>query len=328
VRRREFIAGVGGAAAWPIVARAQQPRKVWRIGILSGIARPDSIEKSTWGGFLQGMRELGYVQGRDFVVEYRFADGKYDLFHKLKSELIENRSDVIVVGASSGISTVQKATTTIPIVMSYSIDPVGSGLVTSLNHPGGNTTGLASAQEDIVSKHVELAVSAVPGLTRLGILTNPNAQNHLPMLESASVAAKKAALVLTRVGARTLQEIEDAFGTMLNQRVEAAVFLPDSFFNSTRHKIAELAIKARLPSIFAQRDYVDAGGLMSYGESFHEFFRRAAGFVDKIFKGAKPADLPVEQPTRFFLVLNLKTAKSLGLTVPATLLARADEVIE
>ncbi len=329
MKRRQFIALIGGAAAaWPLAARAQQPGKVWRIGILSGLSRPDSIESSTWGGFLQGMHQLGYVEGKHFVVEYRFADGKYERFPQLAAELVRLKSDVIVVGASNGIRAVQEATSAVPIVMGYSIDPVGNGLVASLARPGGNTTGLASAQEDIVSKHVELLAMAVPGLSRLAILTNPDARNHLPMLEAAKSAAGKAAVTLVPIAARTPQDVESAFGTMANEGIGATVFLPDSFFNLYRRRIAELAIRDRLPSIFAQRDYVEVGGLMSYGESFRDFFRRAATFVDKIFKGTKPTDLPIEQPTRFFLVLNLKTAKALDLAIPPTLLALADEVIE
>ncbi len=328
MRRRDFITALGGAAAWPLAAPAQQPGKVWRIGILSGLSRPDSIASSTWGGLLQGMRQLGYVEGMHFVVEYRFADGKYERLPQLAAELVQIKPDVIVVGTSNGIRAVQEATSVIPIVMGYSIDPVGSGLVASLARPGGNTTGLASAQEDIVSKHVELIAMAVPGLSRMAILANPGARNHLPMLEAAKSAAGKAGVALVPIAAGTPQDVERAFGTMTNEGIKAAVFLPDSFFLLSRRRIAELAIRDRLPSIFAQRDYVEVGGLMSYGESFQDFFRRAATFVDKIFKGAKPADLPIEQPTRFFLVLNLKTAKALGLDLPPTLLARADEVIE
>jgi putative ABC transport system substrate-binding protein len=328
MRRREFISLLGAAAAaWPLAARAQQADKVWRIGILSGVSRAASLP-AIWGGFLQSMRELGYVEGKHFIVEWRFADGKFERFPQLAAELVQFKPDVIVVGASNGIRAVQETTTAIPIVMAYSVDPVGNGLVASLARPGGNTTGLASAQEDIVSKHVELLAMSVPRLSRLAILTNPNARNHRPLLEAAKNAAAKAAVTLVPIAAGTLQEVEGAFGTMTNEGIRASVFLPDPFFLLSRRRIAELAIRDRLPSIFAQRDYVDVGGLMSYGESFQDFGRRAATFVDKIFKGAKPADLPVEQPTRFFLVLNLKTAKMIGLEMPDKVLALADEVIE
>jgi len=329
MRRRELIAALGGAVlAWPLAARGQQSGKVWRIGILSGVSRPAALP-AIWGGFLQGMRQLGYVEGEHFVTEYRFADGKPERFPQLAGELVQLKSDVIVVGASNGIRAVQEATATIPIVMAYSIDPVGNGLVASLAHPGGNTTGLASAQEDTVSKQVELLAMAVPGLSRLAILTNPNLRIHGPLLQAAKTAAAKAAVTLVPVAAgTTLQEIERAFELMTNEDIRATVFLPDSFLLLSRQRIAELAIRNRLPSIFANRDYVEVGGLMSYGESFGDFGRRAANFVDKIFKGIKPAELPIEQPTRFFLVLNLKTAKTIGLSVPDKLLALADEVIE
>jgi putative ABC transport system substrate-binding protein len=327
-RRREFITLLGGAAAtWPLAARGQQSGKVWRIGILSGVSRPAALP-AIWGGFLQGMRQLGYVEGEHFVTEYRFADGKPERFPQLAAELVQLKSDVIVVGASNGIRAVQEATTTIPIVMAYSIDPVGNGLAASLARPGGNTTGLASAQEDTVSKQVELLAMAVPGLSRLAIMTNPNARNHGPLLQAAKTAAAKAAVTLVPVAAATLQEIERAFELMTKEDIRATVFLPDPFLLLSRQRIAELAIRNRLPSIFAHRDYVEVGGLMSYGESFGDFGRRAANFVDKVFKGIKPAELPIEQPTRFFLVLNLKTAKTIGLDVPDKLLALADEVIE
>src|SRR5262249_51362830 len=268
MRRRELIATLGSAVlAWPLAARGQQLGKVWRIGILTGVSRPTALP-AIWGGFLQGMRQLGYVEGQHFVTEYRFADGKPERFPQLAAELVQLKSDVIVVGASNAVRAVQEATTAIPIVMAYSVDPVGNGLVASLARPDGNTTGLASAQEDIVSKHVELLAMAVPGLSRLAILTNPKARNHGPLLQAAKNAAAKAAVTLVPIAAGTLQEIEGAFGTMTNEGIRASVFLPDPFFLLSRRRIAELATGDRLPSIFAQRDYVDVGGLMSYGESF------------------------------------------------------------
>jgi putative ABC transport system substrate-binding protein len=328
MKRREFIRILGGAAAsWPLATRGQE-KKVRRVGVLSGLAPPKSIEKSTFSAFIKGMRQLGYVEGRDFVVEWRFADGKYQRYSEFAVELVRHGVDVIVVTASAAIPVVQKTTTTIPIVMGYSIDPVGNGLIASLAHPGGNTTGLASAQEDIISKQLELLVRLKAGLSRVGILSNPNTPNHPGMLKNVETTARKPGLTLFVAKARDPRELEDAFATMSDDAVEAALFLPDSFFNANRYRIAELAVQKRLPSVFAQRDYVEAGGLMCYGESFADFFERSAKFVDKIFKGAKPGDIPVEQPERFFLVVNLKTAKSLSLTVPSTLLETADEVIE
>jgi putative ABC transport system substrate-binding protein len=241
---------------------------------------------------------------------------------------VQLKVDVIMVAASAAIPSVQQTTSTIPIVMAYSIDPVGNGLVASLARPGGNTTGLASAQEDIVSKQLELLVRLIPTLSRVAILANPNSSNHPGLLKNAEAAAGKAGVALVRLEARNPQEVENAFAMMIQDGARALQVLPDSFLNAHRHRIAELAIRNRLPSIFAQRDYVEAGGLMSYGENFRDSIGRAAYFVDKIFKGAKPADLPIEQPTRFFLVINLKTAKSLGVEIPPTLLATTDEVIE
>jgi len=328
MHRRKFLALVGStAAAWPLTARGQE-KKVWRIGVLSGLAPPKSIEKSTFAGFIKGMRQLGYAERSDFTVEWRFADGKYQRYSEFAAEFVRLGVDVIVVTGSAAIPAVQKTTTTIPIVMGYSIDPVGNGLVASLAHPGGNTTGLASAQEDIVSKQLELLVRLQSGLSRVGVFSNPNSPNHRGMLKNVGTTAGKIGVTLFVGKARDPHELELAFTTMSDDAVEAVLFLPDSFFNASRYRIAELAVQKRLPSVFAQRDYVDAGGLMSYGESFADFFERSAKFVDKIFKGEKPGDIPVEQPERFFLVVNLKTAKSLGLTFPSTLLATADEVIE
>jgi putative ABC transport system substrate-binding protein len=327
MRRRDFITAVGGAAVWPFAARAQQ-EKIWRIGLLSGLSRPASMESSTFGGFLEGMRQLGYVEGKNFVVEYRFAEGNYGLYPEFASDFARLKLDVIVVTASTAIHIVQRATNTIPIVMGYSVDPVGNGLVASLARPGGNTTGLASIQEDTVSKHLELIVTAVPDLSRVAILFNPDNKNNAGLVGNAELAAQKARLTLVPVAARNPQEMEDAFRIMSQQAIGAAVFLPDTFFNFHRQQIAELAIRNRLPTIFAQREYVEVGGMISYGESFRDFFRRSASFVDKIIKGAKPADLPIELPTRFFLVVNMKTAKFLGLAIPESFVLRADEVIE
>ena len=328
MKRREFITLLGGAAAMPLAARAQQGGKLWRIGYLSGIARPPSLQASYFGGFLEGIRELGYIEGRDYLVEWRFADGHYERFPDLAAELVRLKVDVIVVAASAAIRPVQQATGTIPTVFSYSIDPVGNGLVTSLARPGGNTTGLSSSLEDIVAKHVELLAMAVPGLSRIAVLVDPSNPNHPEALKKAEAAASLGGLAIIVVEARTSDELESSFRAMREHGVGALVALPDSLFTNSRRRIADLALSTRLPSVFAERDFVEAGGLMSYGESLRDFNRRAAAFVDKIFKGAKPGDLPIEQPTRFLLVINLKTAKTLGLEIPPMLLARADEVIE
>jgi putative ABC transport system substrate-binding protein len=327
MRRREFLGVLSGAAAWQTAAWTQQA-KVWRIGIISGLSRPASIAASTFGGFVEGMNELGYVEGKHFTIEYRFAEGDYRRYPQFAAEFVQLKLDIIVVTASTAIHIVQQATDQIPIVMGYSVDPVGNGLVASLAKPGGNTTGLASIQEDTVSKQLELIVTAVPNLSRVAVLFNPDNKNSSGLVKNAESMAQKAALTLLPIAARNPQEMEDAFGAVSERAVGAALVLPDTFFNFHRGRIAELAIGNRLPTIFAQREYVEAGGMMSYGESFREFFRRSASFVDKIIKGAKPADLPIELPTRFFLVINLKTAKLLGVTMPDSFVLRADEVIE
>ena len=328
MRRRNFIQAIGAAAAWPFAAHAQKHGNVWRIGVLSGIAPPIAVQSTPLGGFLLGMQELGYVEGRDFVIEWRFSNGRYDRFPALADELVRLDVDVVVVTASAGIRAMQQATTTIPIVMGFSIDPVGSGLVASLARPGGNTTGLSTAQEDIISKHIELMKTAMPRLSRVAILVNPDNRSHPGMVGNAESSATKAGLTTVLVKATNLQELEGVFVMAAKEHVEALVTVPDSVFTTHRHRLVELARKDRLPTIFAQREPVLAGGLMSYGESLWDFFRRSATYVDKIFKGAKPGDLPIEQPTRFFLVVNLKTAKAIGLNLPESFLLRADEVIE
>jgi putative ABC transport system substrate-binding protein len=276
---------------------------------------------------MQGMRELGYAEGKNYLIDWRFADGQYDVFPKLAADLVGLKVDIIVTGTPGAIRAIQQATSTIPIVMAYSTDPVGSGLVASLARPGGNTTGLASSLDETVPKQMELIAAVVPGLTRIGIVSNP--QNpQASALSTAKVAARTAGLELISVNAKNSQELADAFATLVKERVGATIVLSDAYFNGERARITELALSNRMPTIFAQRQYVVAGGLMSYGEALAEFFRRSAFYVDKIIKGARPADLPVEQPTRFFLVINRKTTNALGLSISPSLLLGADEIIE
>jgi ABC-type uncharacterized transport system substrate-binding protein len=326
VRRREFITLLGGAAvAWPLAARAQQPERMRRIGFLGG--GTVSLQP-IYNGLLQGMRELGYREGKDFVVEWRLAEGQYERFTEFAAEMVRLKVEVIVVSTPAGIRPTQQATSTIPIVMGYSTDPIGSGFVTSLARPGGNVTGLASSLDDIVPKQIELLASAVPGLSRVGLLVNPGNPNTPPVLKSAQASARQAGFVLVAVEAQTPSELEAAFVTLTKERVGAVIVIADAFFNSQRRRLVELALQARLPTMFGQREYAQEGGLMSYGESLFEFYRRAANYVDKIFKGANPADLPIEQPTLFKLVINRKTADALGVTIPPQLYIFADEVIE
>ena len=296
-----------------------------RIGFLGG--GTVSLQP-IYNGLLQGMRELGYREGRDFVVEWRLADGQYERFIEFAAEMVRLKVEVIVVSTPAGVRPTQQVTTTIPIIMGYSTDPIGRGFVTSLARPGGNVTGLASSLDDIVPKQIELLASAVPGLLRVGLLVNPGNPNTAPILESARASARQAGFVLLAVEAQTPDELEAALVTLTKERVGAVIVIADAFFNSHRRRLVELALQARLPTMFGQREYVQEGGLMSYGESLYEFYRRAANYVDKIFKGAKPADLPIEQPTLFKLVINRKTADALGVTIPPQLYSFADEVID
>jgi putative ABC transport system substrate-binding protein len=330
MRRRDFIALLGGTAvAWPLAARAQQASKVWRIGFLSTAARPDSLESSQWGGFLQGMRELGYVEGKDFVIEWRFTEGRQALLPVLATELVRAKIDIFVVGNSTVVHAAQEASNTIPIVVAEMTDPVGTGVIASLARPGGNITGLANSIDDSTPKRLELLVTAVPKLSRVGFVWNSdNSINSSSVFSVARDAAAAAGLQVVPVDTRGLQDVESVFATLSSGRAEAILVAPNPFRSPQRQRFAELAIQKRMPTIFPYREFVEVGGLMSYGESYRDFNRRAAFYVDKIIKGAKPADLPVQQPTRFFLTINRKTADALGLPIPLELLVRADEIIE
>jgi putative ABC transport system substrate-binding protein len=328
MRRREVLTFLGGAAAassnpWPRAARAQQGGKLWRIGIIVG-----GVRTPPYDGFLQGMREHGYVAGRDYFADWRFADGRYSRITGFAEEFVRLKADVIFVGTAAAVEPVRQVTRTIPIVMGYSTDPVGAGFVASMARPGGNVTGLASSADDASPKQLELLAAVVPNLSRVGLLQNPDSPNYTPLLKSTQAAALAARLTVVPADARELPELDEAFAVLTKERVQAVRVTPDAFFFRQSERIAELALKHRLPTIFPQREYADAGGLMSYGENLKEFYRRAATFVDKIFKGARPADLPIEQPTRLNLVVNRKTADALGLTIPPNVYALADEVIE
>src|SRR5262245_20333226 len=328
MKRREFITLLGGAAvALPLEAHAQQPRSVRRIGFLFG-AIPRTQFGSEGRGFIQGMRELGYLEGKDFVIEWRSAEGQYERLIDLAAELVRLEVDVIVLGSTPAVRPTQKATSTIPIVMGYSTDPVGNGFVASFAHPGGNTTGLAASSDDSSPKQLELLATIVAKPSRIGLLGNPDNPAYSPVRNGAQDAAKKAGLSLVTVEARSPREIEDAFPAFAKEHVQAVMVTTDAVFLGQQQQLAQLALTNGLPTMFSQREYVEAGGLMSYGENLSDFFRRAASFVDKIIKGAKPGDLPIEQPTKFNLVINRKTADALGVTIPAQLYIFADEVIE
>ena len=330
MRRREFITFLGGlAAAWPITGRAQQAAKVARIGYLSTnlASSPHHHE-----AFRQGLRDLGYVEGRNVVIEYRDGEGKVERHPALAAELVALKVDVILAeGGTLGPRVAMRVTTTIPIVFIAVGDPVGSGLVTSLARPGGNVTGLSNIGPELVGKCLELLKQAVPGVDRVAVLWVPGAlgeRTDKDMLKGAEVAGRALGVQLQFVDARGLENFDRAFSDMTRARAGALTVLPSNMFLREHRRLVALAAKNRLPAVYGLREFVDAGGLMSYGANLTDLYRRAATYVDKVLKGAKPADLPVEQPTKFELVINLKTAKALGLEIPPTLLTRADEIIE
>jgi putative ABC transport system substrate-binding protein len=326
VTRREFISLLGGAAAWPLAARAQQPAKVARIGFLGNSTA--ALEANLVGPFRDGLRELGYEEGRDIVIEYRWADGRYERFPALIAELIALKVDAIVTAGTPASLAVKKATTTIPLVMVAVGDPVATGLVASLARPGGNITGLTSISVEMEGKRLELLREVVPKVSHIAVLWN--AASPIQVIEEGEVraAARVLGIKMLSLGVRTREEIDDALATIIRERPDALLVLADRLFLHHRTRIMDFAAQERLPGVHAYRELVEAGGLMSYGPSYADMHRRAAAYVDKILKGAKPADLPVERPVKFELVVNLKAAKALGLTIPPSVIFRADEVIE
>jgi putative tryptophan/tyrosine transport system substrate-binding protein len=326
MKRRKFISLLGGAAvAGPLTARAQQPAKQPTVGFL-GSGTPES--QGQWvAAFLQRLRELGWIEGRNITVEYRWAEGNSDRAAELAAELVRHRVDVIVTYANPIVLAAKQSTSAIPIVFAAAADPLGTGLVSTLARPGGNVTGLSVEATDLGSKRLELLRDLVPSLRRLAIMANiGNSASVLEMREVQS-AAGTLSLEVKTLDIRQAEDIALAFDEVKGH-ADALYVCIDTILFANRIRIITLALAARLPTMFTTREAVKAGGLMTYGPSFPELFRRAGDYVDKILHGAKPEDLPVEQPTKFDLVVNLTTAKALGLTVPETLLVRADEVIE
>jgi putative ABC transport system substrate-binding protein len=324
LRRRDFITLLGGAAAWPIAARAQQAGRLPTIGYLSGVT-PTS-DGPYIAAFLQRLRELGWIEGRSLAIEYRWADGQTELMGKLAAELVRLKVDVILTAGNAVAIETKRATPVIPIVFALAGDPVGTGLVASLAHPGGNVTGLSNQLADGAGKRIELLLEAVPGLRRLGLVAAVNPLSALEVREVEAVAAKLGIEVVAREVRRT-SDIAPAFDAF-NGHAEALYVANSEFLATNRMRVMTLALGMRLPAIVSNRAWIQAGGLLSFGASFLDGFRRSADLVDKILRGTKPADIPVEQPTKFDLAINLVAAKALGLTIPAGLLARADEVIE
>jgi putative tryptophan/tyrosine transport system substrate-binding protein len=317
------------AAIWPLAAFAQQPaRRTYKVGYLSIASREQTLHLIN--AFEEGMRSLGYREGENVVIEYRFAKGEMEQLPVLAADLVRRGVDVIVVaGVTPVVVAAMKATTTIPIVTTVVVEPVRAGLVASLARPGGNVTGLtADTGDEIVGKRFELLKEALPDLSRVGILWNPDVALNRNRLTSMEETARALRLTMVPVEARGLDEIDQAFAAMSKERVQGFIVQGDSVLYNYRGQIAEAAIRTRLPGVSGQKEFADAGFLLTYGADIRDLWRRAATYVDKIFKGAKPADLPVEQPVKFELVINLKSAKQLGLVVPPSLLTRADEVIE
>jgi putative ABC transport system substrate-binding protein len=326
MQRRLFITLLGGAAAaWPLAARAQQARKLPTIGFL-GAATP-SVASQWVTSFEKRLRELGWIEGHTVAIEYRWAEARTERYSEIAAELVGLKVDVIVTWASAPVLAAKQATMLIPIVFAAQMDPVGAGVVASLARPGGNVTGLSIQQTDTASKRLELLREVVRNLGRLAIMGNAGAPGAVLEMREVQATARTLGLEVTTRVIRQAEDIAPAIEA-LKSRADALYVATDPLVFTNRIRINTLALGARLPTIYGSREYVDAGALMSYGPNFSDLFRRAADYVDKILRGAKPGDIPVEQPTKFDLVINLKTAKALGLTVPPALLTSADEVIE
>ena len=328
--RRVFVSSLAALAASPAIVfnpqstYAQQPALPRGIGVLLVGFSPESKEAQQ---FRQGLQEAGYVEGRDVVIEWRTANGDYARLPELAANLIQRKVEVIVADTTLAIRALKRATSTIPIVMALVADPVGSGLVASLAHPGGNVTGLSNMLAELSAKRLQLLKEAVSGLTRVAVLWNPDTPFHPKEIEALKAAGASLSIELNFINARTPEEIGPALSAVSRVHAQALYVIADPLFTTQLTTILKVASKRKLPDIHGLRQFVDAGGLMSYGASFGDLFRRSAGYVDRILKGAKPSDLPIEQPTKFELVVNLKTAKALGITIPQSIMLRADEVI-
>ncbi len=322
MRRGEFITLLGGAAAWPLAARAQQAGKLPTVGFL-GTTTPSIMSQWT-AAFVGRLRELGWIEGRNIAIEYRWAEARSERYGEIAAELVQSKVDVIVTTAPA-FPAVQRATSVIPIVFALSADPVAAGFIASLARPGGNATGLSMLSPDTAGKRLELLREIVPGIRRLAVMVNLGFPDAVQEGSEAHAAASALGLEVVKLEIRRPQDIASSFESL---KADALYVTTDALFNANRIRINTFALSARLPTIYSFRESVEAGGLMSYGANLTDLFRRAGDYVDKILRGAKPGDIPVEQPTKFDLVINLTTAKALGLDIAPTLLARADEVIE
>jgi|SRR6516165_4026697 len=323
-RRRQFITLLGGAAAWPLAARAQQAGKIRAIGLLSPASRSPSVVPALF----DALAELGWIEGKNLVVERRYAENRLERLPELAAELVRLNVEVIVANGTLGPLAAKRATSTIPIVMTAAGDPLGSGLVASLARPGGNVTGISLMAPDLGGKRLELLKELLPRLARVAVLWNAANPYAAIVFKETQAAGRTLGIEVQSLEVRGPDDFDGAFDTARKQRPDALITVEDPLTFSHQKRIADFATGQQLPSLYGFREFVVAGGLMSYGANVADLFRRAASYVDKILKGAKPADLPVQQPTTFELVINVKTARALGLEIPPTLLARADEVIE
>jgi putative ABC transport system substrate-binding protein len=305
-------------------ADLQQPASPRHIGVLLGTSLPEEKEPQA---FLQGLRDAGYVEGRDVVIEWRSARGDEDRLPQLAADLVQRKVDVIVVQSMPAAQVVKRATSTIPIVLAVVADPVAADLVTSLAHPGGNITGLSAMTEELSAKRLQVLKEAMPRVTRIAVLWKPGTPFHTRVIKQLEAAASSLSIELKFVGARTSEEIGPAFSTAKRAQAQVLYVIEDLLFFNHRKTLIKLAADAHLPIIYSAKEFAEGGGLLCYGLSYQDLMRRSAGYVDKILKGAKAGDLPIEQPTKFELVVNLKTAKALGITIPESVLLRADEVI-
>ena len=329
IARRKILVALSCSILYaPRFVGAQERGKVWRVGFLAPLSRSTPSRPDVfYDAFVQGMRDLGYVEGKNLIIEWRFADGQFERLPDLAGELVHAKVDVIVTHSTPATRALQRATGEIPIVFAVLVDPVGGGFARSLARPGGNITGLAVMDVDPSPKRLELLKIMIPSLARVAVLTNPGTSVHSGIVKSVQAAGQTLNVRIVAASARTAEEIEQVFASVRRERTEALIVADDALFRGQRQQIAELALRIRMPVVAPWREYVAAGGLMSYGQNVADSFRRAANYVDKIFKGEKPGELPVEQPTKIHLAINRKTANVLGLVIPQELLLRADETV-
>jgi putative ABC transport system substrate-binding protein len=326
-RRTALVALAAAAAISPFAGLAQQQNKVWRVGFFYFGSRQSAVESGRYGAFIQGMHDVGYVEGKNILIEARFGDGQVERLAGLAAELVQMKVDVIVATGTAAYRALRQATVSTPIVVTVTADPMIEGYAMSMAKPGGNITGLSDSASDMAPKLVELLRTALPKLSRVGVLLQPRNATHPTQLKSILLTAQKIGAQVSLAEAATAEEIEAGLAFLARARAEAVIFFNDTFFFQELDRIAAQALKYKMPSICAIREYAAAGGLMGYGPDLIENFRRAASFVDRILKGAKPGDLPFEQPTRYYLMINRKSAKALSVTIPQSLLLRADKVI-